>query len=119
VTVPVALHRGRAIREHAHVREQAIDVVAHEICLSGTVGSPDRNSETPAVVLVSGSGPMDRSDGGYSMRFATEAEARRIGIFGHSEGGWVALRACVGDTKLAAADRGGAQIAERVKLSLA
>lgn len=109
--------------------------------LSGTVWSPDEAAAAPGVVLVGGSGPTDRSNGGYfnGLRdalvaagvvvlgydkrgagdstgdwgsatvdvLAADASAavqvladlpgvdrRRVGLFGHSEGGWVALRAC-------------------------
>lgn len=115
--------------------------MSHGVRLSGTVWSPDGSFEAPGVVLVGGSGPMDRSNDGYfdplrdrlvdagvtvlaydkrgvgastgtwasagvdalsgdlaaavaALRSRPEADARRIGIFGHSEGGWVALRAC-------------------------
>jgi pimeloyl-ACP methyl ester carboxylesterase len=109
-------------------------------CLRGTVWSPGEPAASPAVVLVGGSGPTDRTNGGYFNRLrdalvtagvvvlgydkrgagdstgdwasatvgelAADATAarrvlathpgvddKRIGLFGHSEGGWVALRA--------------------------
>jgi uncharacterized protein len=111
-----------------------------EVRLSGTVWSPGQDAPTPGVVLVGGSGPTDRSNGGYfdalrdrmvaagvtvlafdkrgvggstgewasagvddlAADVADAVEALRaqpgvdrdgVGLFGHSEGGWVALRA--------------------------
>ena len=111
-----------------------------DVTLSGTVWAPDRQVPTPGVVLVGGSGPADRSNGGYfdglrdrlvaagvtvlgfdkrgvggstgewasaraedlaadvlgavkALRADPGVDARAVGLFGHSEGGWVALRA--------------------------
>ena len=111
-----------------------------DVSLSGTVWAPDQEVATPGVVLVGGSGPADRSNGGYfhalrdrlvaagvtvlafdkrgvggssgawasarvddlAADVAAAVEALRaqpgvdrdaVGLFGHSEGGWVALRA--------------------------
>jgi pimeloyl-ACP methyl ester carboxylesterase len=108
--------------------------------LSGTVVIPDADGPVPGVVLVGGSGPADRHNGGYfdvlSARLVTSGvailvydkrgvgrsegswvsadvsdlardaaaaldalaahpavAASAVGLFGHSEGGWVALRA--------------------------
>lgn len=109
--------------------------------LGGTLWASDDPVAAPAVVLVGGSGPTDRTNGGYFDRLreallgagvvvlgydkrgvgdstgdwasatvdelAADARAamrvvaaqpgvdhQRVGLFGHSEGGWVALRAC-------------------------
>jgi pimeloyl-ACP methyl ester carboxylesterase len=121
---------------------QAVDVQfgAGDVRLCGTVWVPDRGGRTPGVVLVGGSGPTDRSNGGYfdalrdrlvaagvtvlafdkrgvggstgawpsagvgdlAADAAAAVEALRahpmvdgdaVGLFGHSEGGWAALRA--------------------------
>jgi pimeloyl-ACP methyl ester carboxylesterase len=113
---------------------------AREVRLSGTVWLPDHGVPTPGVVLVGGSGPADRSNGGYvdalrdrlvavgvtvlgfdkrgvggstgawasagvgelaadvvraveTLRAHRAVDRRAVGLFGHSEGGWVALRA--------------------------
>lgn len=128
--------------EDAAVRVDAIDVVSGELRLSGAVWTANHGTGSSGVVLVGGSGPADRSNGGYfdalrdrfvaagiavlaydkrgvgasggtwasagvaelagdvvaaaaALRARPEVDAGRIGIFGHSEGGWVALRACV------------------------
>ena len=112
-----------------------------DVRLSGTVWAPGQEAATPGVVLVGGSGPADRTNGGYFHALRDRlvaagvtvlafdkrgvggstgawASARvddlaadvaaagggpagrtpgwiemRSGLFGHSEGGWVALRA--------------------------
>lgn len=111
-----------------------------DVSLSGTVWVPDREVPTPGVVLVGGSGPADRSNGGYfdalrerlvaggvtvlafdkrgvggstgawasagvddlaadaaravdALREHPAVDRGAVGLFGHSEGGWVALRA--------------------------
>lgn len=108
--------------------------------LSGTVWVPDQDVPTPGVVLVGGSGPADRTNGGYfdalrdrlvaagvtvlgfdkrgvgsstgswasagvddladdvaaavaALRAHPVVDRDDVGLFGHSEGGWVALRA--------------------------
>ncbi|MGO9971565.1 MAG: alpha/beta hydrolase family protein [Solirubrobacteraceae bacterium] len=111
-----------------------------DVRLSGTVWVPDQEVPTPGVVLLGGSGPADRSNGGYfgalrdrlvaagvtvlafdkrgvggstgdwasagvgdlaadvagaveTLRVHPAVDRRAVGLFGHSEGGWVALRA--------------------------
>jgi uncharacterized protein len=111
-----------------------------EVRLSGTVWAPGRQAPTPGVVLVGGSGPADRTNGGYFdavrdrlvaagvtvlafdkrgvggstgawasarvddlaadvagavevLRAHPGVDRDAVGLFGHSEGGWVALRA--------------------------
>ena len=113
-----------------------------DVRLSGTVWMPNGEGPTPGVVLVGGSGPADRSNGGYfdalrdrlvgagvtvlafdkrgvggstgawasarvddlaadvasavdALREHPAVDASAVGLFGHSEGGWVALRAAV------------------------
>jgi pimeloyl-ACP methyl ester carboxylesterase len=108
--------------------------------LSGTVWAPDLQFPTPGVVLIGGSGPTDRTNGGYfdalrdslvaagvtviafdkrgvgsstgawasagvdelaadvgaaveTLRAHPLVDPDAIGLFGHSEGGWVALHA--------------------------
>ena len=124
------------------MRVDAIGVLSGDVRLSGAVWAPNHGSGPSGVVLVGGSGPADRSNGGYfdalrdrfvdagmtvlaydkrgvgassgmwasagvaelagdvvaavaALRARPGVDAGRIGIFGHSEGGWVALRACV------------------------
>ena len=113
-----------------------------DVRLSGTVWVAEREGVTPGVVLVGGSGPTDRSNGGYfhplrdrlvaagvtvlafdkrgvgrstggwasagvaelagdvvsavqALRAHPAVDRHAVGMFGHSEGGWVALRAAV------------------------
>lgn len=113
-----------------------------DVSLSGTVWVPDQVISTSGVVLVGGSGPTDRSNGGYfdalrdrllavgvtvlaydkrgvggstgawasarvddlaadaagaveALRAHPAVDRGAVGLFGHSEGGWVALRAAV------------------------
>jgi uncharacterized protein len=118
---------------------------AGDVILSGTVWYPDDRRSKPGVVLIGGSGPTERSNGGYfdALRnhlvaagiavlgydkrgvgrssgswatatvddLATDAAAamgalrsqptvdeNAVGLLGHSEGGWVALR-CAGGAR--------------------
>ena len=111
-----------------------------DVSMSGMVWAPEREVPTPGVVLVGGSGPTDRSNGGYfdalrdrlvaagvtvlaydkrgvgrstgawasarvddlaadvagavgALQEHPAVDAGAVGLFGHSEGGWVALRA--------------------------
>ncbi len=111
--------------------------------LAGELSVPDGAEQVPGLVLVGGSGPSDRHNGGffdviaehlvgegvavlrYDKRGAGQSEGEwahatpeqlagdaaaavrtlstelgvargHIGVFGHSEGGWVALRLCAG-----------------------
>lgn len=122
------------------VKADEVQFGTGDLRLSGTVWVPDQGVPTPGVVLVGGSGPADRRNGGYfdalrdhlvaagvtvlsfdkrgvgastgawapadvgdlAADVATAVEALRahpvvdrhtVGLFGHSEGGWVALRA--------------------------
>lgn len=43
-----------------HMLEKAVEVVAGDVRLSGTLCMPDDEGPHPAVLLVSGSGPLDR-----------------------------------------------------------
>jgi pimeloyl-ACP methyl ester carboxylesterase len=125
-----------------HVRE--IEIAADGVRLSGAVWTPERRAVPAGVVLVGGSGPADRNNGGYfdairdrlvdqglavlawdkrgvgrstgtwasagvevlardlaaavtALRSTPGVDPTRVGVFGHSEGGWVALRACATD----------------------
>lgn len=120
---------------------EEITIPGHGVRLSGSVTCPDVAGASPGVVLVSGSGPSDRHNGGffdalrahlvgagvavlaYDKRgagrstgvwasatvddLADDAAAAvaalqahpkvatgAVGVLGHSEGGWVALRLC-------------------------
>ena len=111
-----------------------------DVRLSGTVWVRDQEVPAPGVVLVGGSGPSDRSNGGYfdalrdrlvaagvtvlafdkrgvggstgawasagvgdlaadvagameALRAHPAVDRHAVGLFGHSEGGWVSLRA--------------------------
>jgi pimeloyl-ACP methyl ester carboxylesterase len=122
------------------VKAYEVQFGAGDVRLSGTVWVPDHEVPTPGVVLVGGSGPADRSNGGYfdalrdrlvaagvtvlafdkrgvggstgvwasagvgdlaadvagavkALRAYPAVDRRAVGLFGHSEGGWVALRA--------------------------
>jgi pimeloyl-ACP methyl ester carboxylesterase len=121
------------------VKPREVQFGVGDVSLSGTVWVPDREVPTPGAVLVGGSGPADRSNGGYfdalrdrlvaagvtvlaldkrgiggstgawasagvddlAADVAGAADVLRehpgvdrgaVGLFGHSEGGWVALR---------------------------
>lgn len=122
------------------VKADEVQFGGRDVRLSGTVWVSDRPVPTPGVVLVGGSGPADRSNGGYFnalrdglvaagvtvlsfdkrgvggssgtwasagvadlaadvvsavqvLRAHPAVDRRVVGVFGHSEGGWVALRA--------------------------
>ena len=115
---------------------------AGDVMLSGTVWYPDDLTSQPGVVLIGGSGPTERSNGGYfdglrdhlvaagiavlgydkrgvgrssgswasatvddlaadaaaavgALRGEPMVDENAVGLLGHSEGGWVALR-CAG-----------------------
>ncbi len=55
--------------------------------LGGTVWSPDDPVSTPAVVLVGGSGPTDRSNGGYFDRLREALVGAGVVILGYDKRG--------------------------------
>jgi pimeloyl-ACP methyl ester carboxylesterase len=122
------------------VKAEEIQLHVGDLRLRGTIWVADQEAPTPGVVLVAGSGPADRSNGGYFdalrdrlvaagvtvlafdkrgvgdsagdwasaradnlaadvagavevLRVHPAVDGRAVGLFGHSEGGWVALRA--------------------------
>jgi pimeloyl-ACP methyl ester carboxylesterase len=126
--------------EDVDVKADEIQFRVGDVRLSGTIWAGDQEGPTPGVVLVGGSGPSDRSNGGYfdalrdrlvaagvtvlafdkrgvgdsagdwasagvdnlaadvagaveALRAHPAVDGRAVGLFGHSEGGWVALRA--------------------------
>jgi pimeloyl-ACP methyl ester carboxylesterase len=126
--------------DDAGVKAHEIQFGVGDVRLSGTVWMADHEVPTPGVVLVGGSGPTDRGNGGYfdalrdrlvaagvtvlafdkrgvgdstghwasagvgdlasdvagaleALRAFPAVDRRSVGLFGHSEGGWVALRA--------------------------
>ena len=63
--------------------------------LSGTVMLPHAATKCPGLVLVGGSGPADRHNDGFFDSVSEHLIAHdAVGVLGHSEGGWVALRLC-------------------------
>jgi uncharacterized protein len=125
-----------------------VSFIGAGVRLSGCVMLPDASSECPGLVLIGGSGPSDRHNGGffdllrddlvrsgvavlaYDKRgagrstgswetatideLATDAGCAcallrdqagvahdAVGVLGHSEGGWVALRLCAGRESIA------------------
>jgi pimeloyl-ACP methyl ester carboxylesterase len=128
------------VGDDAGVKAHEVQFGIADVCLSGTVWVPDHEVPTSGVVLVGGSGPADRSNGGYfdalrdrlvnagvtvlgfdkrgvggstgawasatvddlatdvvgaveALRSHPGVDRGSVGVFGHSEGGWVALRA--------------------------
>jgi pimeloyl-ACP methyl ester carboxylesterase len=128
------------VGDDLHVKARELQFGVGDVTLSGTVWVPDQEVASPGVVLVGGSGPSDRSNGGYfdalrdglvaagvtvlgfdkrgvggstgawasarvdnlaadvlaaveALRVDPAVDAGAVGLFGHSEGGWVALRA--------------------------
>ena len=126
--------------ESGRVRED-VEFATRDARLSGTISWPDALVPVPGVVLIGGSGPADRHNGGlfdalrdhlvdagvavlsYDKRgvggstgawstatvdgLGSDAGAavavlrrhprvakNKVGVLGHSEGGWVALRLC-------------------------
>jgi hypothetical protein len=124
------------------VRAEAVEFVAGDVRLGGTITQPDSPTPVPGLVLVSGSGPSDRHNGGFfdvlvehlagdgicvltydkrgvasstgswapataddlasdaaaavlALQAHSAVAADQVGVLGHSEGGWVALRMAV------------------------
>lgn len=70
--------------------------------IPGYLVSPAAGSDT-AVVLVAGAGPSSRTDllsQAEALAARTRTGARRVGVLGFSEGGWVAARAAAAPSVL-------------------
>ena len=70
-----------------------------EVRLSGTVWAPGRQAPTPGVVLVGGSGPSDRTNGGYFDAVRDRLVAAGVTVLafdkrgvGGSTGAWASAR---------------------------
>lgn len=55
--------------------------------LYGTVWSPDEPDQTPAVLLLGGSGPTDRTNGGYFVPLYDALVAAGITVLGYDKRG--------------------------------
>lgn len=125
------------------MRREQIAFANASVRLSGTIMLPDAERESAGLVLIGGSGPSDRHNGGFfdllsehlvaagiavlvydkrgtgdstgrwdtatidelagdadaaltTLRAHERVAAEAVGVFGHSEGGWVAARLCSG-----------------------
>ena len=94
------------------MRVGAIDVAAGEVRLGGAVWTADHGSASPGVVLVGGSGPADRSNGGYFDAFRDRFVSAGMAVLAYDKRG-------VGASSGAWASAGVAELAGDVVAAVA